>query len=95
MPILFLIGIVLYYIVRGAWFILKLPFKLLYWIVAGIFMLLAGIFAFLGTVFGGVRDASETFLDALWSGDGSVIAAKLLTIAAAIGTIVYLLVKHA
>jgi len=95
MPIIFLIGIVLYYLAQAVWFVIKLPLMLLKWIFMGVFLLLAGIVSIVSTVFRWIGDFTGFLWDGLWDGDGSVVGAKLLTLVVVVGTIIYFIVKHA
>lgn len=95
MPIVFLIGAIVYYLVKAVWFAIRLPLMFLKWIVMGVFLLLAGIVSIISTVFRWIGEFTGFFWDGLWEGDGSVVGAKLLTLVCVVGTIIYLIVKHA
>ena len=84
MPILFMLGLALYFLGAGVWFLLKLPFLLIARLFQGVFMLLVLIFQFFATLFGNGYSA-------LFSGDASVVGAKLLTVGLVIVTIIYLI----
>lgn len=95
MPILLLFGFLIYGLWKAAIWLICLPFRLIGWLCVGGYYLFGGIFSVIGSIFSGVGDVLSLALEALFDGDGSVIAAKLLTVVGIIGGIIYLIVKHA
>lgn len=76
--------LILFFLLYGLGWIIALPFKLVYWVFVGLFVTFGNILYLLGEGW-----------DALWCGDGSVVGAKLVTVASVVGLLIYLITKYA
>lgn len=88
MPLLLLVGIIFYFTFKGLWWIIKLPFLALFWLIVGIFTALSGLRSVLGAMFSG-------FFAFMADGDVSVKGAKLLVFSGVIGALLYACLRHA